>query len=236
MTEPVTLESLTFFDPGAEFTVVARRLPHWSQAGVVAFITWRTWDSIPEDVAATWLRDRASWLAEHGIDPTDPRWRDRLAKFPPADQREFQRAFSDRWQEVLDDCHGACVLRNPELSRIVGDSLQHFDGERYALTDYVVMPNHVHALVAFATEEAMLKQCEGWNHYTAVHINKRLGRKGRFWQVDDFDHLVRSELQFDSLRQYIADNPKRAGLRDGEFLHSAAPLPAMNNDCHSRSE
>jgi len=34
-----------------------------------------------------------------------------------------------------------------------------------------------------------------------------------------FDHLVRSQAQFDYLRGYIANNPKIAGLREGKFLH-----------------
>jgi len=90
---------------------------------------------------------------------------------------------------------------------------------RYYLSDYVVMPNHVHILVAFPTEEAMLKQCESWKHYTARQINGLLQRRGRLWQQDAFDHLVRSPDEFDRLRAYIADNPRAAGLRSDEYLH-----------------
>ena len=38
------------YDPQAEYTVVHRRLPHWCQASTLCFITWRTWDSMPEPV------------------------------------------------------------------------------------------------------------------------------------------------------------------------------------------
>jgi hypothetical protein len=30
------------FDYDADVAIVERKLPHWSQAGTVAFITWRT--------------------------------------------------------------------------------------------------------------------------------------------------------------------------------------------------
>jgi type I restriction enzyme R subunit len=102
------------------------------------------------------------------------------------------RTLSDRWNESLDSCHGECVLRRPELALEVGRSLWHFDSDRYELTDFVVMPNHVHLLAAFMTDEAMLAQCEAWKRYTATRINRRLNRQGRFWQQDAFDHLVRS--------------------------------------------
>lgn len=85
--------------------------------------------------------------------------------------------------------------------------------------DFVVMPNHVHLLAVFPTAEAMEKQCSSWMHFTAVQINKATGAKGRFWQKEPFDHLVRSPEQYEYLRRYIAENPQKAGLRPGEYLH-----------------
>jgi type I restriction enzyme R subunit len=124
----------------------------------------------------------------------------------------------------LDAGHGAAVLRNPDLAKIVGDSLLHFDGDRYLLTDYVVMPTHVHVLAAFLDEDAMLLQCESWKHFTATKINRLIGAKGRFWQEDDFDHLVRSELHFEHYRRYIAENGPQARLKKDEYLHFSKSL------------
>jgi type I restriction enzyme R subunit len=71
----------------------------------------------------------------------------------------------------------------------------------------------------------MLAQCESWKHYTAAQINRQLSQKGRFWQQDAFDHLIRTEGQFEYLRRYIAGNPAKARLGIGEFLHYSRPLP-----------
>jgi putative transposase len=100
----------------------------------------------------------------------------------------------------------------------VADALRHFDGNRYTLGDFVVMPNHVHLLVGALARNAMLKQVESSKKWTALKINEALGRKGRFWQDESFDHLVRSEAAFQKFRRYITDNPVKAKLRDGEFL------------------
>lgn len=70
---------------------------------------------------------------------------------------------SDRWNDNLDQCHGECVLRKSELSEIVAKSLRHFDGQRYELLDYVVMPNHVHLLAVFPDEQTLLTQCDSWS-------------------------------------------------------------------------
>src|SRR5262249_55666382 len=64
-----------------------------------------------------------------------------------------------------------------------------------------------------------LDACHSWKHYTATKINRCLQRRGRFWQQDGFDHLVRTEEQFEYLRSYIANNPPRANLREGEYIH-----------------
>jgi type I restriction enzyme R subunit len=219
MSEPFRL-----FDPNRDVAITERRLPHWAQAGALCFLTWRTWDSIPAAILETWLRERAFWLARRGVDPNDPRWRELVRELSESDRDDFSHTVSTRWHALLDDCAGSCPLRKPELAEVVAASIRHFDGDRYHVTDFVVMPNHVHLLAAFPTEERMLEQCERWKHFTAVRLNKALGRKGRFWQVDGFDHLVRSERQFAVLREYIAENPRKAGLRAGEFVHYSLDL------------
>ena len=85
--------------------------------------------------------------------------------------------------------------------------------------DFVVMPNHVHLLAAFASDDAMREQFDSWLHYTAFRINQQIGESGHFWQQEPFDHLVRSGQQYEYLRDYIADNPKKAKLREGEYIY-----------------
>jgi type I restriction enzyme R subunit len=224
MVEPFPIHS---FDREAGIAIIDRRLPHWAQAGTITFITWRTDDSIPAPVLAQWRADRCRWLRRHGIDPNQPHWQTQLAALGIALQREFQRELSERWHNALDAGHGACVLRKPEFAKIAADSLMHFDGDRYVLTDFVIMPNHVHLLAAFPDEAAMLAQCESWKHYTAVKINRFLGRKGRFWEQDGFDHLVRTQEQYEWLRRYVAENPVKARLQVGQFIHYSKPLHVL---------
>jgi REP element-mobilizing transposase RayT len=214
---------MRFFDLNDYIAIVECKLPHWSQAGTVYFITWRTHDSIPKAVLDEWFGNRNLWLWEHGISPSAADWKGRLAKLDSSLVAEFYSMFTARWQDSLDACHGECVLRRPELAQIVSKSLLHFDVERYEVVEFVVMPNHVHLLATFADKEAMLAQCESWKHFTATQINRRLGSSGRFWQQDAFDHLVRHEAQFERLRQYIAENPGKAEMKAGEYAHYSTP-------------
>ena len=171
---------MQFFDPSESVSLIERRLPHWSQAGAVAFITWRTWDSLPAAVVAQRQNDRSDWLRKHSIDPQSADWNVKLQKLDANLRSEFAAMLSDRWNEHLDACHGACPFRRSDLSRIVGESLLHFDGDRYDMTDFVVMPNHVHLMAAFPNEQVMLDQCESWKHFTASKINRLLQRRVGF--------------------------------------------------------
>ena len=152
------------FDQNREYAVQWRRLPHWSQAGVPCFITFRTADSMPGSVLATWEQQRDDLLIEHGLTHASD-WRAELRQRPRSDRDRIWWQMTEKWDQHLDGGHGACVLRQPELSQIVLSSLQHFDGDRYVLTDAVVMPNHVHLLAAFPDEDKLLAQCESWKRW-----------------------------------------------------------------------
>ena len=97
------------------------------------------------------------------------------------------------------------------------DSLHFGDGTLYDLEAFVVMPNHVHVLAAFVDEQGMLDQCESWKRFTSVRINRVTGKRGRFWQQDGFDHLVRSIEHLEAFRRYIELNPMKAKLKTGEY-------------------
>ncbi len=206
------------FDPKGEFAINERMRPHWSQAGAIVFVTFRTKDSIPREVHERWERERHAWLEHRGV-RDGLYWKDALPELEPNVKAEFLRHFNRCRETFLDTCHGACALRDPECSQIVADSLLHFDGDRYQMGDFVVMPNHVHLLAAFPSESSMEKQFASWLHFTAREINRMTDQSGHFWQQEPFDHLVRNVEQYAYLREYIADNPSKAGLSAGEYFY-----------------
>ena len=158
----LSVMSFEFFDPVGEVRITVGNLPHWYQPGVTYFVTFRTDDSLPPEVAQLWYRRRDDWLQRHGIDPRAAHRSALFRRMPAAQRREFHKEFSREFMAYLDRGCGACVLRRPELARIVADGLRHFDGERYRLGDFVVMPNHVHLLVCLLGQTDVEKQCYSW--------------------------------------------------------------------------
>jgi len=222
------------FDPKGDVRIEkGTNLPHWFQQGVSYFVTFRTEDSIPADVSHRWHARRASWLAKRGISIGSPAWKTQLSKLPEALRREFHETFSREYMESLDKGLGACVMRQPEVSTIVADSLFRFDTVRYHLGNFVVMPNHVHLIVCLLGDTDIEVQCTSWKRFTARQINQELKRTGRFWQEESFDHLIRSAEQFAAIQTYIAQNPRYLNF-DEYFLYQTVAgifqMPSANAD------
>jgi REP element-mobilizing transposase RayT len=121
----------------------------------------------------------------------------------------------DGW---LDQGYGACLLRNSEISEIVIKTLRHFDGVRYFLDEHVVMPNHIHTLVMPMEGQPLKNILQTWKSYSSNRINDLLGNQGRFWMAESFDRIVRSWEDLERIRLSIRDNPKKARLRESDFL------------------
>jgi hypothetical protein len=52
-----------------------------------------------------------------------------------------------RLEKLIDQGRGSCLLGNPRNATIVRDAPVHSDGEWYRLLAWVVIPNHVQALI-----------------------------------------------------------------------------------------
>lgn len=110
----------------------------------------------------------------------------------------------------------AVDLTDPTIAQMLVDSLRYFDGPRYLLYDYVVMPNHVHAIikpiVADGKAERITHVMRSLKSWTARQIHQLRGGSGPVWQVDSYDHIIRNEADLFEKSQYIYNNPAAAGL------------------------
>jgi Rad3-related DNA helicase/REP element-mobilizing transposase RayT len=214
------------FDPETPVGIYSRHLPHWRQADCTYFVTFRLGDSIPQEKLRQWEYELEEW---HGRNP-EPHTQEQRA--------EYHERFTERFHKWLDAGQGACWLRNPAHAAVVEQALRCFDGQRYALDDYVVMPNHVHALVRLVKGHLLKEILHSWKSFTAHELNKALGREGKFWQDESFDCIVRNAALLDKYVAYIRANPAKAGLKPGEYILNvgqASRLPSPNETLASRS-
>ena len=103
-------------------------------------------------------------------------------------------------------------MRDPRVAKIVADAIKFFDGKRYRLLAWCVMPNHVHVLFSPLDDHRLEAILHSWKSFSAEQANRLLGRTGHFWQREYFDHLVRDEHALQRIIQYVKANPEKAGL------------------------
>ncbi|MFN3532503.1 MAG: transposase, partial [Candidatus Brocadia sp.] len=127
------------------------------------------------------------------------------------ERREYYRLFSKRIEELLDAGYGSCILKDERVSRIIADALLHFNNIRYVLDAWVIVPNHVHVLVKPLGDFDISQILHTWKSFTANEINKIIGKKGQLWMHESYDHIVRNETAFKAIRNYIIQNPVKAG-------------------------
>lgn len=186
-----------------------RHLCHWRQPGASYFVTFRLADSLPRAQITYLQRLRAEWERRHPHPRSDQDW-ESIA-------RQTMR-LAEKW---LDAGSGECILGDPANSEIVASALGHFDKDnraanpnRYELGCYVVMPNHVHAVVRplDAINHPLENILHSWKSYTAKRINARRNQRGDLWQRESFDRILRDEEHLWRTVQYVGRNPGQAKL------------------------
>lgn len=186
-------------------------LPHWTRDNAIYSVTFRLGDSLPQSVLRSWLSDRENIIrtAEQMGRPLSEH-----------EQQLLQKLHSEHVESYLDAGHGECWLRQAPIAQLVADALHHFDGQRYRLHAWCLMPNHVHTIVEPLMDYSLPSLLHSWKSFTAKAANRLLGRTGEFWQSEYYDHLIRDEKDYAHAMRYLLDNPVVAGLQDWPWVWS----------------
>lgn len=181
-------------------------LPHFDQPEAIQTITFRLGDSLPPALQAELLLDAKTDMLP------DPQKR--------ASERRNNRK---RIEETLDAGYGACCLKDDTIAHLVEDALFYHDADRYHLLAWVIMPNHVHALIEVIQGYSLQQIVHSWKSFTAHKINAMLNRTGKCWQEDYYDRFIRDEVHYKNVVNYIHLNPVKAGLvkHEEEWRHSS---------------
>jgi len=103
-------------------------------------------------------------------------------------------------------------LQGDAAAQVVLSSLRWLENEKgSALSAAVVMPDHVHFVIALGTS-SLAQLIHSFKSFTANKINGLLGRSGQFWQEQYHDHAIRKDEVLNDVVLYLLNNPVRAGL------------------------
>ena len=171
-------------------------LPHLEQTGVTTFVTFRLKDSLPAEKLAELRVLRDEWMRAHPI-PGE------MSIDEVVDYRRFVGGTVEKW---LDAGHGSCPFRHAEQREIVENAILHFNGVRYWLYAFVVMPNHVHVLFTPTGNFTVRDIVRSWKKFSATAVRRMVGGTGAFWEDEYWDTLMRDGTHFRRALNYTVRN------------------------------
>ncbi len=196
-------------------------LPHVKREGASYFVTYRLADSLPKEVLLQFEREKAERLrrlndfAKRGEAINDS-------------EEEIARDFRRNIERYLDRGAGACHLRRPEIADLVANAMRHFHESRYMLHEWVVMPNHAHAILWPMPNHLLGDILKSWKQFSSRRAKPIVGLgEDPFWQPVSYDQWIRSDEEKARIARYIRNNPVTAGLcaRPEDWKWSSAYRP-----------
>jgi putative transposase len=85
---------------------------------------------------------------------------------------------------------------------------------KFKVHDFVVMPNHVHLSITLDNTMSVEKAVQFIKGGFSYRVKKELGYLGEIWQKGFSEVRITSRASFLKHREYIDQNPVRAGLAD----------------------
>ena len=187
------------------------RLPHWEKDAGLYFITFRLADSLPPSVLKKVAeRHRILEAAESSGVPLLPAQEAELTEYSPR-----------RMEEYYDRGFGSCALKDQRIAGAMAAALRFKEGKHYRLLAWCIMPNHVHVVARLMPGADLATVLKSWKQFSSKAANQVLGQKGRFWQKEYFDRLIRNKQEYSRATQYVVENPVKAGLKNWPWVWSA---------------
>jgi putative transposase len=110
---------------------------------------------------------------------------------------------------------GRCILQSERMATLFIDVLRSYTLQsRFRVLEFVVMPDHVHVLVTINGMTSIEKAVQLMKGGFSFRAKRELGFQGEVWQRGFSEVRVLDRASFLRHREYIDDNPVRAGLAD----------------------
>jgi putative transposase len=197
-------------------------LPHFQQPGQAYFVTWNLKDAVPPKALARYsqmLEQIKATISGAAISNRDNM---RLKTAAPELMHEYyaiRRKYIKAYDDLLDlDKNPIVNLSKPEITEILIQTLQFWEGKKLTNYAFTVMPNHVHWVVELFEKDTngepvyLQDILHSVKRFSSNRINKAENREGTLWQKESFDTTIRDETHLHFAIEYTLQNPVKAGL------------------------
>jgi len=172
-----------------------RNMPHIYVKDAVYNIVFRLHGTLPNKVLSDYILEKEKL-------------------FKAKKSKLLQGLYNDTIDAYLNNSKKLDYLANPEILTIVKESIHFYQEKSFKIICYSIMPNHVHLLINTMNFDFVpLGELLGSiKKYSARRANAILNMNGHFWQIENYDHVVRSRNELSAILIYNINNPVSAGL------------------------
>jgi REP element-mobilizing transposase RayT len=178
-------------------------LPHWELAGATYSVTFRVHGSLPAEVVDR-LHEERRRIAR-AIGGGRP--------LTAIEEMHLGAYMERRYDDALHDNVSIAPLANRDVADALARTLTFFEGERYRLEAWSIMPNHVHTVCTPLAAHTIANILHSWKSFSSNRLQEILGTSGVFWDREYYDRIVRDERDLADTVEYVLRNPEKAGLR-----------------------
>ncbi len=107
-----------------------------------------------------------------------------------------------------------CCNRNVTQHLLIDVLRSCVASKKFVVHDFVVMPDHVHLLITVDAEMSVERAMQLIKGRFSYRLGKEFGYRGEVWQRGFSEVRVEDRLSFLRHKEYIAENPVKAGLSD----------------------
>ena len=108
----------------------------------------------------------------------------------------------------------ACIFGKPsELNQqgiaaevVLKEIERHFSNVR--VDKYVIMPNHIHMILALESPNAGVSQIIGQYKSSVTRKIREMNPEQKVWQTSFHDHVIRNQKDYERIWLYIDSNPQ----------------------------
>jgi len=110
---------------------------------------------------------------------------------------------------------GKCLLQSQRSAELLIDVFRSYTlAGKFKIREFVVMPDHFHVLVSLDGNTSIERAVQLIKGNFSFRRKRELGLKSEVWQRGFSEVRIMHQENYLARKQYIDDNPVRAGLAD----------------------
>ncbi|MDD4279991.1 MAG: transposase [Candidatus Sumerlaeales bacterium] len=173
-----------------------RKMPKFDYdiPGDTWFVTLFLADAIPLEYLKKMQQELLEWMKKY-----------EGAELTAALRRQRNELFPQRIENFLDKGEGSCLFNDTRMARAAQESLEHYNGRRYNLGRYAIMPNHIHAVLTLPPDGNITRVIRTIKHSSGDLLNKLTGLSSGtpVWHQHTLTQQVRNVTDLAKANQVI---------------------------------